>query len=74
MELFKKAMDDDDDLVKRVIEDYFSLGDMKRILAIGQKGYIEDDVDDKIDFYNRLPEETKQSAFNQSNPIFALLK
>ena len=59
MQLFLKAMDDDEVLLETVIEDYFSLDDMKRILKISKKGYIENDVEDKMDFYNRLPEETK---------------
>ena len=49
------AITDDDDLT-RVIENNFSIEDMKRILNISSKGYKEDDLEDKMDFYNRLPE------------------
>ena len=76
MKLFTRAIKDNDDLV-RVIEEYFSQDDMKRILRISLKGYNESDLEDKIDFYNRLPEETKQRVmdeFNQKNPMYFKVK
>ena len=59
-----RAMDNDETKLERVIEEYFSLDDMKRILKISEKGYYEneDDLQDKIDFYNKLPDEAKQRA------------
>ena len=56
----------------KVIEDYFSLGDLRRIMKISAKGYDENNIKDKIDFFNRLPEENKQSAIdalNKSTPM-----
>ena len=64
MQLFTSAIKDSDDL-ERVIEEYLSLGDMNRILGISQKGYNESDLEDKIDFYNRLPEEIRQSVMDK---------
>ena len=58
--LFKTAIEDVD-FLESVIENSFSLDDMERISKISEKGYIEDDLEDKMDFYNRLPERTKQT-------------
>ena len=58
--LFKTAIEDFD-FLETVIENSFSLDDMERISKISEKGYIEDDLEDKMDFYNRLPERTKQT-------------
>ena len=72
MQLFTSAIEDNDDL-ERVVKEYFSLEDMKRILNISKKGYSESDLEDKIDFYNRLPEETKQRVIDeyyQTSPMF----
>ena len=58
--LFKAAIKDPDDL-ERVIEINFSLDDLKRVSKISEKGYIEGDVEDRMDFYNNLPERTKHT-------------
>jgi len=56
MKLFKTAITDDFYWEELFTE--LSLEDCHRILAIGENGYI-DTLADKMDFFNRLPNEAK---------------
>ena len=57
MKLFKTAVKNDDDEWEKIFFEC-SAEDCRRILAIGENGYI-DTLADKMDFFNRLPNEDK---------------